>query len=157
MSNEIEIALIGGASGALFGGIASLIVAVYQMHSQESSRIKEDINGIINHGIQYPYFETDAYCMAWEPSSTLVGEECEKSCRYEIYCCHVFNTIERLWRLHTYFGFTRKSKVNNELACRELIHRHGKWFWSDKENYNGYDPSLFKYISEIYPPPTSHQ
>lgn len=156
MKIEIEAALIGGAAGAVFGGLSSLAVAAYQAYSQESSRTKEDINGIINHGIQYPYLELDAYCENWMPSSKLQGDEAEKSCRYEIYCCHVFNTIERLWRLHTHFGITRKAKVNAELACGELIRRHGKWFWSDKENYDGYDPSLLKYINKICPPPTSN-
>lgn len=125
---------------AAVSAVVTISVNLYMNRTHNERMVFGLVQKIIEFAMMHPYLEDDAFCARWPD----IDEE-EKRQRYEYYCCHVFNTLERVFDLCR-DGSTDATTL---LYPDELIVRHRNWWRSDTANRDGYQASFQSYVNGI--------
>lgn len=104
----------------------------------ERSEIYSMISKITEYGLVYPIVEDERMTANW-PNVEFDNTD---KCRYQNYCCFVFNTMERAWK----FADGNVPRMNELLHTNELISTHSRWWRNERENLVGYDQQFRNYV-----------
>lgn len=141
----LESALMSGLISALIAAFVAFYVTNKTIEKNDRTAFQSEVIKLIEIGIQYPHFECEEFTTKWDPKS-----ENPENWRYDLYCCAVFNLLERAWDLN---GGNRK-KLEKLINCEELIRRHRKWFYHPvnlKDNIESYkETGLLTLIDKAY-------
>jgi hypothetical protein len=136
--------------------IGAIAAAISAYHSSKSSKItlelfkkekleklNDDLNRILELGIQYPYLESKTFTQKW---NDFKSTEDERYLRYDIYCNFIFNYLQNVW-LH----FEQdKTKVEDFVDIKTWIRIHKQNWLSpidDNENIDGYSVEFRQFIN----------
>lgn len=129
--------------------IASLVaygVAYFRARYDERKAIHDMIAKMLELAMAYPHVESDEFLDNWPDVPNATDSD---RLRYEIYCCYVFNLLERVW-LFSKDDYSDEGSVANEiLHVPEIIADHKRWWLSDKANQNGYTRSFQSYVDRV--------
>ncbi len=127
-------------------GIASLVISLFiywgGQRDNEKSRLNENLNNILNTGIEHPYLEDKNFI-----DSLSSYTENEKAIRYDLYCIMWFNFIEQVYRHHYY----QKSLIQDFINVEEIVKTHRTWWIkNDGDNKSGYKSMGFEAFINSY-------
>ncbi len=141
----VLIAALGSISAAVSAYFSSksskITLQLYQNERKE--KLNQELNRIIELGIQYPYVENKTFTSKWNEMK-LANDE--KYLRYDMYCNLLFNY------LHHVFEYYKgdKSKIESYLDVKSWIRFHKENWYNpvdENENIDGYDEEFRKFIN----------
>lgn len=121
--------IITAVSTLIAGAIASLITYFSFKNSEKRmkrSELIQMLDTLLQTSMKWPYLEDTQFIKHWSPQ-----KHDEKSCRYDNYCCMVFNFLERLWKL---FKGNEEDMIDI-VGYEEYILQHSNW-WIVNSEYN---------------------
>ena len=125
----------------LFVGILAAIYYYISEKRIQRYELSHMLDTLIKISITYPYLEDKHFIAEWNPDI-----HDSKSCRYDNFCCMVFNFLERLW---LFYG-GNQDKMKKIVAYREYIVDHSKWWKAfHDENEKGYDKEFILFVDQI--------
>lgn len=131
-------------SAALLSAIVSAVVSVsvnaYMNRGHNQRLAFGFVQKIIEFAMQYPFLEDQGFCDQWPDIP-----DKEQKLRYEYYCCHVFNTLEKVYEL-TKDGLTDAKSI---VYPDELIFHHRKWWTSELVNIQAYSSEFQQFVNHI--------
>jgi len=129
------------AISAIVSAIVAGLISYLTLRHQRRQYIDNMIDKMVEIGIEYPYLEDDAFCLAWAEAD----KTDERVQRYDNYCCFVFNVIEAVWQ------YCRKDNVEIDkvLYVKELAIRHRVWWESTSDNIEAYGADFDEYIKSF--------
>lgn len=123
--------------------VVAIAVNVYMNRGHNERFVYGQVQKIIEFAIAYPYLEDDEFCLTWP--NTKEDPKGEMRQRYEHYCCHLFNTMERVYEL-CQFDLDCMKKY---LYPDEMIVRHKTWWRHDPENIHGYTDEFQIFVNQV--------
>ena len=144
---------LAGVIVAAAGSVAAAVSAFYSAKSSKTTlelykkekleKLGDDLNRILELGIQYPYFENKSFTQNWLASKS---SNDERYLRYDIYCNLIFNYLQNVW---THFEYD-KTKIEEFVDIKTWIRIH-KQNWlnpvEENENIDGYDEKFRQFIN----------
>lgn len=110
---------------------------------EKTAKLVDQLNRILEIGIQYPYFESKTFTQKWNEHK---DSEDERYQRYDIYCNLIFNFLQNVW---IHFD-NNKSSVEEFVDIKTWIRAH-KQNWlnpvDENENIDGYKEDFRKFIN----------
>jgi hypothetical protein len=140
---DVSSAVLTALIAMIVSALVTMGVNFYMNRGHNERMVYGLVQKIIEFSMTYPYLEDDTFCVQWpeipdDPNS-------EKRQRYEHYCCHVFNTLERVHELSK----AGSKRMAAYLYPDEMILRHRKWWKSDAQNTDGYDEEFRAFVNEV--------
>ncbi|MEG0107786.1 MAG: hypothetical protein RR705_02905 [Lachnospiraceae bacterium] len=144
MDSELAILIstLAGAASAFFAAVSTIMT--YRLYRKERlQRLNEQLDRVIEIGIQYPYVENANFISKWLENRE--GQD-EKYLRYDMYCNLLFNYLAGVF---DYFGGNKK-KVENFVDVKTWVRAH-QLNWKNpvdpNENIDGYGPKFREFIN----------
>lgn len=141
------------ALGTVIAAISAAISAYYSKKNIETSlklykqeqyeKLVEDLNKIIEIGIQYPYLESRPFTSKWIENMHLNDE---RYLRYDMFCNLLFNYLARVYTYHN----KDKKKIEEFVDIKSWVRLH-KYCWQkpidEDENIDAYDEDFRRFIN----------
>lgn len=123
--------------------ITSASVTIWISSWNKRKNLDDQLDGLLKIAIQYPYLENEQFANSWTSEFDLNDE---KMLRYEVFCNLLFNYLSRFAKYYRY----NKSKIEDELAIKDWVRLHGK-YWKEPastyENVDSYDKKFVELIN----------
>lgn len=143
------ISSIGTLIAAVYAAISanrskkSLDTTIILEKQKREEKLKDELNRILEIGIEYPYFESKPFTELWTLNKS---SQDEKYLRYDMYCNLIFNYLN-----HVFEHFDKnKTKVEDFVDIKTWIRLH-KYNWEnpvdENENIDGYGEDFRKFIN----------
>ena len=138
---------------AAISASAAAVSAIYSARSSNTTlvlykkekreKLIEELNKILEIGIQYPYLESKAFTSNWD--NFRLSDD-ERYLRYDMYCNLLFNYLNHVF---THFEYDKK-QVEGFVDIKSCIRIH-KYNWlnpvDENENIDGYDEKFKIFIN----------
>jgi hypothetical protein len=136
------IAAISAATSAYYSR-KSLETTVKLYDQEQMEKLIQDLNKIIEIGIQYPYLESKPFTSKWVENMNLNDE---RYLRYDMFCNLIFNYLSHVYN---YFGKDKK-QIEDFVDIKSWIRLH-KYCWQkpvdENENIDAYDDDFRRFIN----------
>jgi hypothetical protein len=139
-ANDVSQGIPPALIAAVISAIVALIVCLVTGSGNQARFVHGMIQKIIEFSMTYPYLEDDTFCDTW-PNI----ENVERKQRYDVYCCHVFNTLQHAWT----FSRGDYAEMKTLIYPDELIVRHRRWWQSEPHNKQAYLPEFFDFVAHV--------
>ena len=156
MTNEQLLVVVISSISAFSTTIAAISAAISAAYSKKSlenmnslylkdkrDKLIQDLNRIIEIGIQYPYLESKAFTSKWIEN---MNSNDERYLRYDMFCNLVFNFLSNLYDFHE----KDKSKIEGFVDVKSWVRLH-KYCWQhpidENENIDGYSEDFRMFIN----------
>lgn len=156
MTNEQILLIVISSVSALGTAIAAICAAISANYSKKSiettiklykheqkEKLIQEMNKIIEIGIQYPYLESKPFTSKWIENMNLNDE---RYLRYDMFCNLIFNYLNHVYN---FFGKDKKL-IEDFVDIKSWIRLH-KYCWQnpidENENIDAYDEDFRKFIN----------
>jgi hypothetical protein len=127
--------ITSAAIATIISATTSATITLLINKSNYKKELETQLNDILKISLQYPEFENKIFTDQWTSKYDISDKQ---KLQYEIYATLVFNYLSRFTKFYRY----NKTKIENELAIKEWVRIHKK-YWYDptvpNENIDLYD------------------
>lgn len=126
---------------ALVTNLIILAINVLLFRFTQWDDIVKSTGQMIQLGMQYPFVEKESFCEKFRST-----DSSDAAAQYQLYCCFVFNIIERAWRHYRILPVLGEKWLVERYHVDELFWSHRVWWRSDRANHKGYPRGFRRFV-----------